>query len=123
MKEIQDEKNTSRFGFGSNSASVVSSRSKQRRKLRLGEIDERYLVAPVTRHDRHAIVRRRGDGVRRDAHGALSHERTGRGSDDTTSTSDNDLLAPESPGVAHLVAVLRDDRGGVAVTPLSLDVE
>ncbi|MFO0644567.1 MAG: hypothetical protein U0183_35435 [Polyangiaceae bacterium] len=55
--------------------------------------------------------------------GALSHERTGRGSDDTTSTSDNDLLAPESPGVAHLVAVLRDDRGGVAVTPLSLDVE
>ncbi|MBK8215414.1 MAG: hypothetical protein IPK71_16865 [Myxococcales bacterium] len=55
--------------------------------------------------------------------GTLSHERTGRASNDTASTSDNDLLAPEAPGVVHLVAVLRDDRGGVAVTTLSLGVE
>jgi hypothetical protein len=44
--------------------------------------------------------------------GSFDSDRTGRGSADTTTSSDNGWTAPDKPGPVHLWVVLRDDRGG-----------
>lgn len=55
--------------------------------------------------------------------GTLDEARTGRASDDERSSSDNGWVAPDEPGPVHVWVVLRDDRGGVGVGELVLEVE
>lgn len=55
--------------------------------------------------------------------GTLDEARTGRASDDERSSSDNTWVAPDEPGLVHVWVVLRDDRGGVGVGELVLEVE
>jgi hypothetical protein len=44
--------------------------------------------------------------------GSFAHEVTGRGEDETATTTDDSWTAPTMPGLVHLWVVLRDSRGG-----------
>ncbi|MFO0675094.1 MAG: hypothetical protein U0169_01040 [Polyangiaceae bacterium] len=54
--------------------------------------------------------------------GSFEHDRTGRDEDDATAHSDDRWTPPDAPGRVWVWAVLRDDRGGAAVTSLPIDV-
>jgi hypothetical protein len=54
--------------------------------------------------------------------GSFDSDRTGRGSTDTATTSDNGWTAPAGAGPVHLWVVLRDDRGGIGWAEYVLDV-
>lgn len=55
--------------------------------------------------------------------GELDEARTGRASDDELAFADNGWVAPDEPGPVYLWVVLRDDRGGVGVGELTVEVE
>ena len=58
------------------------------------------------------------------AGGSFEHDRTGQTEADAATTyTDNSWTAPKSPGIVHLWAVLRDDRGGVDWGSFSVRVE
>ena len=54
--------------------------------------------------------------------GALAADATGVAADDPATATQVRWTAPATPGPVHLWAVLHDDRGGVAVAGLDLDV-
>jgi len=54
--------------------------------------------------------------------GTFENDRTGRDEADLALTTDNTWTAPSAPGTVHLWRVLRDSRGGAAVTHDILDV-
>lgn len=55
--------------------------------------------------------------------GSFAHDHTGRTGDETESFTDNEWHAPDAPGVVHLWAVLRDDRGGIGWQRYVIDVQ
>jgi hypothetical protein len=54
--------------------------------------------------------------------GAFEHDVTGRGSDDPTTYTQNNWVAPTTSGRVHLWAVLRDSRGGIDFAAAEIDV-
>jgi hypothetical protein len=55
--------------------------------------------------------------------GSFDHDRTGRTEEEVGDAfSENDWVAPGSRGPVHMWMVLRDDRGGVGWTELTVDV-
>lgn len=54
--------------------------------------------------------------------GSFEDDRTGRDEADLATTTENTWTAPSTPGAVHLWRVLRDARGGAAVTHDVLDV-
>jgi hypothetical protein len=54
--------------------------------------------------------------------GFFDADRTGRGSADSVTTSDNGWTAPMAAGAVHLWVVLRDDRGGIGWAEYGLEV-
>jgi len=54
--------------------------------------------------------------------GSFDQDRTGRDETDMTTATDNDWVAPTTPGVVHLWLVLRDSRGGIDWRALDLTV-
>jgi hypothetical protein len=55
--------------------------------------------------------------------GAFDNDSTGRGSDDTAVTSDNNWQSPSQAGTAHLWVVLHDARGGIGWAGYTLQVQ
>jgi hypothetical protein len=54
--------------------------------------------------------------------GSFDNDRTGRDGTDLTTSSDNTWHTPKTPGLVHLWAVLRDNRGGVGWAEYVFDV-
>jgi hypothetical protein len=54
--------------------------------------------------------------------GSFEHEVTGRGEDDTGTTTDDSWTAPTTAGPVHLWLVLRDSRGGIDFASYELHV-
>src|SRR5262245_4941997 len=54
--------------------------------------------------------------------GVFEHDRSGRSEAETETFTQNDWVAPDTPGLVHLFLVLRDSRGGVDFAEASIDV-